>query len=83
MFTVEWFVSHASSAIVWMIVCHEVSQTREVRQRVKDIQNWRLDFEERHVLERFLEYLNLALELWRCDVKDGPAELRGKKLVPF
>src|SRR5882762_7788699 len=34
---VEWFVSHASSAIVWMIVCHEFSQTRAVRLRTGPI----------------------------------------------
>lgn len=52
-----------------------------LKQRVKDIQNWRLDFKEHHVFERFLELLNLALALWGRDAKDGRIEFQ-RRITP-
>ncbi|HXY25583.1 MAG TPA: hypothetical protein VEI73_13085 [Candidatus Acidoferrum sp.] len=54
----------------------QASGTANLKQRVKEIQAWRLDFKEGFVFDRFLEFLRLAIELWRYDVKDGPIELR-------
>ena len=52
------------------------ADTATLKQRIKEIQAWQLDFRERLVFDRFLEFLQLALELWGHGAKDGPIEHR-------